>query len=320
MATSTDPAKYLLRVTAGPAYEPTTHVEVPVNTTGPTRIASDLIEADLNVRVHNYRGLPLSSPKSSPYFDADPHARNGDQYSICFSFRLKAPPGGADKVEVVQAPKGHDDDDDDGLAYGDDDAPAAAAASPRPAGVSAHDLQFGNDLDRPIRDRLPPGFNTALNIVKWWVDPGLEGDALADQPHLYGSALSSFNVLWVGQQHRADGGGGQHGPPVDEAKGGIWIDEGGHEEGEGGGKKTAADAPGGGDGVDKRAQVGMPAVAKDRMKWALRKEARDAWTWEYGRTYAVDFFNPYVDFDQFALRLPGFTLPVMKYWDGQGLR
>jgi hypothetical protein len=25
-------------------------------------------------------------------------------------------------------------------------------------------------------------------------------------------------------------------------------------------------------------------------------------------------------FPDFALRLPGFTMPIMKYWDGQGLR
>ncbi|KAL2163333.1 hypothetical protein VTH06DRAFT_5390 [Thermothelomyces fergusii] len=56
------------------------------------------------------------------------------------------------------------------------------------------------------------------------------------------------------------------------------------------------------------------------MKWALRPENLARWTWEYGRTYAVDFFNPYLDFNDFALRLPGLSLPIMKYWDGQGLR
>ena len=56
------------------------------------------------------------------------------------------------------------------------------------------------------------------------------------------------------------------------------------------------------------------------MKWALKADSKEKWIWEYGKTYAVDFFNPYLDFSEFALRLPGFTLPIMKYWDGQGLR
>jgi hypothetical protein len=56
------------------------------------------------------------------------------------------------------------------------------------------------------------------------------------------------------------------------------------------------------------------------MKWALRADSKEKWVWEYSRTYGVDFFNPYIDFNEFALRLPGFSLPIMKYWDGQGLR
>ncbi len=127
-----------------------------------------------------------------------------------------------------------------------------------------------------------------MSIVKWWVDPGLEGDAYADMPHLYGPALSSFNAVHVGS--------GVH----DEARGGLWFDEGGDE--------------------DWRAAVGAPATAKARMKWALRADAKEKWVWEYGRMYGVDFFNGYLDFSEFALRLPGYNLPIMKYWDGQSLR
>lgn len=56
------------------------------------------------------------------------------------------------------------------------------------------------------------------------------------------------------------------------------------------------------------------------MKWALQEASKEDWVWEYGRTYAVDFFNAYLDFSEFALRLPGYAVPIMKYWDGQGLR
>jgi hypothetical protein len=69
-----------------------------------------------------------------------------------------------------------------------------------------------------------------------------------------------------------------------------------------------------------RREMGVPDDARQRMKWALKSGNKERWTWEYGRTYGVDFFNPYIDFNEFSLRLPGFTLPIMKYWDGQGLR
>lgn len=47
---------FLLRVTAGPSYDPSTHVIVPVN--GPTSIpiSSKQCTANLKVRVQNYRG------------------------------------------------------------------------------------------------------------------------------------------------------------------------------------------------------------------------------------------------------------------------
>ncbi|KAK4132746.1 DUF1769-domain-containing protein [Trichocladium antarcticum] len=251
--------KYLLRVTAGPDYDVAgSHVEVPVNSPAPIHIASAAIDADLCVRVKDYRGLPRSAPTTSGYFAAGRHAVDGDTYR--------------NEGEQIREGNGGDNNED---------AP----------GVPATDLQFGNDFDHPIRDRLPPGFGTAMNIVKWWIDPGLEGDPYADTPYLYGPALSSFNAVHVG-----DG-------ECDDAKGGLWVEEGG-------------DAA----GMDWRRGLGAPDDARARMKWALGKAARERWVWEYGRAYGVDFFNPYIDFGEFALRLPGFNLPIMRYWDGQGLR
>jgi hypothetical protein len=251
--------KYVMRVTAGTSYDLKEQVEVPVNSPKTLKIGNELMDIELNVRIQNYKGLPRNSPTTSPYFTSPPHDYNKDQYSIAFRFSPKHPSGSAPT------------DDDQG--------------------IPATDLQFGNDFDHPIRDRLPPGFNTALNIVKWWIDPGLDGDAYADTPHLYGPALSSFNAIHAGP--------GEH----DEKRGGLWFEEGGDEV-----------------GLAQREEVGAPADAKGRMKWALRQESKERWVWRYGRTYGVDFFNPYLDFSDFALRLPGFTLPIMKYWDGQGLR
>ncbi len=243
--------KYILRITAGSDYDETKHVQVPVNQPETVAIRSAHADIELNVRIQGYRGLPPNSPSTSPYFSTEPHATNQDQYSIALRFTPKS-------------------------------------SSSSSGGISGADLQFGNDFDRPIRDRLPPGFNTALRIVKWWIDPGLDGDAYADKPHLYGPALSSFNVLELGA--------GEH----DAGKGGLWFEEGGDEA--------------------TREALGLPDTGKARMKWALSDTNKDKFVFEHGKTYGLDFFNPYLDFANLALRLPGFQLSIANYWDGQALR
>ncbi len=150
--------------------------------------------------------------------------------------------------------------------------------------------------------------------MKWVVDPGLDGDVYADKPYLYGPAASSVNTLFIGSKDGKD----------EEV--GLVFEEGGDEE-----------------GLEVRHEMGVPDTDAARKKHFLTEERRKEWEWEQGRTYGCDFFNPYLDFNgmhpvllrrrnlsreklgltlvlDFALRLPGFTLPIMKYWDGQSLR
>lgn len=134
---------------------------------------------------------------------------------------------------------------------------------------------FGNDFDTPIRDRLPPGFGTALRIVRWMVDPGIEGDVYADKPFLYGNALSSVNVLRVGGLEERGGDGGK------ERGGDGGIEEGGERGGE-----------------LVRRELGVPPGSNERKKWFLAKDKTKGWVWEKGRVYWCDFFNPYLDFNR----------------------
>jgi hypothetical protein len=135
---------------------------------------------------------------------------------------------------------------------------------------------FGNDFEHPIKDRLPPGFNTAFKIVKWGIDPGLEGDFYADKPYLYGPLLSSINVLRVAGKAEKKGKGYEI--PAH-------LHEDGLEEG--------AD----GDGDEARKEMGLPEDAAARKKWALQENHRAGSNWEEGRVHRGDFFNPYLDFN-----------------------
>jgi hypothetical protein len=123
------------------------------------------------------------------------------------------------------------------------------------------------------------------------IDPGLEGDPYADEPWLYGPLLSSVNVLRIGSMGESTSG---------EDK---IVEEG-------------AD----GDGKETRKEKGMPDDAVARKKHYLNESHRTDFEFEEGRAYHCDFFNPYLDFNEFALRLPGFTLPILGSWDGQPLR
>lgn len=50
-----DSSKYVLRVTAGPTYKD--QKEIQVNTEKPYQIKSDLIDAEIKVRIKNFRGI-----------------------------------------------------------------------------------------------------------------------------------------------------------------------------------------------------------------------------------------------------------------------
>ena len=172
--------------------------------------------------------------------------------------------------------------------------------------ISGTDLVFGNDFDRPIRDRLPPGFGQAFRIVKWFIDPGLEGDPYADKPHLFGPALSSWNILRIGDKTFAPDSKDSKAEtdawkmPNAESFHETIVEEG--AEGSGTETRSAAKPP-------------IPVDSAGRKKHFLTEANREAFTFEAGRLYQSDFGNPYLDFNDFSLKLPGFSLNVIKYVD-----
>ena len=173
--------------------------------------------------------------------------------------------------------------------------------------INGNDLVFGNDFDHPIKDKLPPGFQQAFNLVKWFIDPGLYGDVYADEPYLYGPLLSSMNVLRLG-------------PKDDKEQEKIEEVRANREEG------ASIEEGGDADGEAARHELGVPADAAARKKYFLTEQHQKDFTFEKGREYSNDFFNPYLDFNEFSLKLPGWgmipgiTMPIISYWDGQPLR
>lgn len=155
------------------------------------------------------------------------------------------------------------------------------------------DTVWGNDFDHPVRDRLPPGFNMAFKIVKDFIDPGLSCDAYADEPWLYGPSLSCWFAFRLGEK----------------VEDGEDFPEPGEEEV----TREGAD----GSGQQEREKLGLPENNEKRRKFFLDAKNRENFTFQRGRAYHVDFFNPYLDFGNCALKLPGFSLNVIKYVDNK---
>lgn len=137
--------------------------------------------------------------------------------------------------------------------------------------VNGDDLVFGNDFDHPIRDRLPPGFNTALRIVKWTLDPAIDGDAYADQPYLYSPALATWNQFHIGHAAQTSNGLSLHDLVVQEG---------------------AEDGP----AAAIRRDNGIPDQVDARRKYFQNAERRKQFGFEPGRLYLADFGNPYLGF------------------------
>ncbi|KAK9464403.1 hypothetical protein V1512DRAFT_268371 [Lipomyces arxii] len=152
------------------------------------------------------------------------------------------------------------------------------------ADTSFDDVLFGNDFDRPIRDHLPYGFGMAYKIFNYAIDPSATGDVYADKPYLYGYAVTSINTISQDEETEF----------LKEDMTKIIPVEG---------------------------DLKIPPIPAGRRKFFLHDPNRTKFVFKAGETYKFDFFNPYIDMGhEFALKLPGYNLGIMKYWDGQPLR
>lgn len=108
----------------------------------------------------------------------------------------------------------------------------------------------------------------------------------AEKPYLYGPMGSSVNSLYIGD--KGERKAGSEDDEDDEEVGemevddeaGLVVEEGGSDE-----------------GIKARREKGVPDGDAARKKWFLNENQRKEWTWEAGREYGCDFFNPYLDFN-----------------------
>ena len=150
--------------------------------------------------------------------------------------------------------------------------------------INAEDLVWGIELINPIRDRIPGRFiTTAFNIVKRFVDASLQCDPDADQPWVNGPILCSSAITF------SIGSKGSCELPAVLAEGGLSDD------------------------TTIRQSLNIPTAESQRRKHFLDEQKRKDFKFEKGRCYAFDFHNGYIDWNNYALKLPGFSFGVLKY-------
>jgi hypothetical protein len=145
-------------------------------------------------------------------------------------------------------------------------------------------LLFGNDFGTSIREFLPYGTNTGLRLFKRYVDPSVDGDLYADEPYLYGKALSSFNVI-------NDNLG------TLEETGCQAITE----------NLQNTEAP--------RYKLLIPTESGNRQVFFQSKENLEKFEFQKGHTYQLDFFSGLISLEDsnFQIKLPGFQINLTPY-------
>ncbi|RUS34273.1 hypothetical protein BC938DRAFT_481495 [Jimgerdemannia flammicorona] len=170
---------------------------------------------------------------------------------------------------------------------------------------SADDIVFGNEFERKLN--LPPGSSIALRFVQWF-DPGFEADIFSDRPWAYSPLLVTMNAL------RVDRGELQEHPIRDtnivrsrELGLPAWPSLDGERVVESW-EPSILSLP----------QHGVLNDSSERRRHFSVQPNRQTFEITPEHVYDMDFFNPYLDFNNYALRLPGgFRFRVLDYWDGQ---
>ncbi|GAB7339914.1 hypothetical protein MBLNU457_6440t1 [Dothideomycetes sp. NU457] len=125
--------------------------------------------------------------------------------------------------------------------------------------------------------------DSAFKVAKQFIDGSLHCDAFAEEP-------------WVG------------GPVLQGATTTFRVGETSKEKWDAPGEDMSEGAVG--EGKQERERTGMPEAADKRRKWV---GSNPGFKLQKGRQYDFDFANGYIDWKNYALKLPGFSWSPLKH-------
>ena len=146
-----------------------------------------------------------------------------------------------------------------------------------------NDIQFGNQFERPLN--LPWGSSLLLKFASWY-DPGLESNLNAPKPYAFSPIIITMNQIKVEQGDKS-----------------YWPSPQGESVQE--------------DITTLSMDLKTPEDRRTFFKYPQNRKAVDL---SPNQIWHMQFSNPYIDFNNCTIRVPGFEMDVLKYWDGQPLR
>ncbi|KAG0342656.1 hypothetical protein BG000_002863 [Podila horticola] len=185
-------------------------------------------------------------------------------------------------------------------------------------------IVFGNQFEQPLR--LPPFSSIALKFVQF-IDPGLQADIYGDKPWAFSPLIATMNTVNI-SEWKADSAAHTIEREQNHNRGELppWpSSEGDHipedtslllksKENTG---TTAKDL--GKEVLDIAPTASVSMTTAKRRSYFSKVANLEKFTYEPDHVYGFDFFNPYLDFASFTLKVPGFSVDITRYWDGQPL-
>ncbi|KAF9432129.1 hypothetical protein BGZ76_011231 [Entomortierella beljakovae] len=213
------------------------------------------------------------------------------------------------------------------------------------------EVVFGNQFEKPLR--LPPFSSIALKFIQF-IDPGLKADIYCDRPWAFSPLIATMNTVNVSGWHideatqaKADQSGETERLENLESELPPWPSPDGEHiiedtsllfKGDSNfvsdkkKKKAAAATTQQNDQDDSTSQQEEEVVVADTKNEATKNlsvgERRSFFSKEANlskhryrpdQVYGFDFFNPFLNFANFTLKVPGFSVDITRYWDGQPL-
>ncbi|KAF9339463.1 hypothetical protein BGZ91_005832 [Linnemannia elongata] len=315
MSPAEAPTRYRLRVSAGPSANPKDLKVIPVNDdANPTLIESDEFIGQIVVRI---RGLD----KTFGYKEG----QEQDSLGIIPESTWFSLPGGDNNLSSVQI--------------------SGRFKREWPG----EQVVFGNQFEKPLR--LPPFSSVALKFIQF-IDPGLKADIYCDRPWAFSPLIATMNTVNVSGWHldkATQKKVEEHGqeedkerlenelPPWPSPQGEHIVEDTTllfrpghynkeeHEDATSTSEGETAHAHTHGQHENKKEELTMAPTQPKVLNASARRShfAKEAnlvkHRYRPDQVYGFDFFNPYLDFANFTLKVPGFSVDITKYWDGQPL-
>lgn len=197
---------------------------------------------------------------------------------------------------------------------------------------------------------MPPLSSVALKFIQY-IDPGLKADIHCDRPWAFSPLIATMNTVNVSGWHIDDATQKKvedHGgvkdkehlenelPPWPSPEGEHIVEDTSllfseeakkkeeEEEEEVRRKEQEQQLP----GEDREELVETKSgsaltestgdlTTSERRSYFSREMNLRKHRYRPDQVYGFDFFNPYLDFANFSLKVPGFSVDITKYWDGQ---